>query len=181
MGPSERTRHCYRSYMASFHCTASNHLFRNTLTEWVQDRMYTPLHGRLHCVLCLFNQNLPTVGQSDMIHSILPSTCIDITHITHLQRQASLDKGHLHSGLQQHTQIIVIMYISSVILQGHLTCLQWGFFLLSTSMNLVPIMAITSCGRFQMPPDIEVTLFLKCKVIIQLSTLSGGCLHPHSQ
>ena len=77
------------------------------------------------------------IGQSDVVHSPLALTRMDITHIISLRGQAGLDQGHLHIGLQGHAQIIIIVYISSVVLQGNWTEFPVGF--LFTARIGVPV------------------------------------------
>ena len=67
------------------------------------------------------------VGQSNVVHRPLTFTRMDIIHVIRLWGYAGLYQGDLCSGLQCHAQIIIIMYISSIVLQGNWTKFPVGF------------------------------------------------------
>jgi hypothetical protein len=124
----------------------------------------------LHDVLSLIEWNLPTIGQSDIVHGPLPFTRVDTTNVISLWGMVTMHQQYLVIYLKGCAKVIIISHISSTILQGNWTKFLVGF-LITGDIGPCPhpchtARTITSCSRDQLSPDIKVTLFERGKILV---------------
>ena len=69
--------------------------------------MHATLHHLFYCAPGSLQENLPTIGQSDLIHCSCMFTRMDIAHIISLCGKAGACQGNLHGSAQRYAKAIV--------------------------------------------------------------------------
>jgi hypothetical protein len=77
------------------------------------------LHYLLYHVLGFVQWNLPTIGQSDIVHGPLPFARVDTTYVICLWGVVLAHQQLLAICLKGHTKVIIVSHISRIVLQGN--------------------------------------------------------------